>query len=287
MEIGMLYRNFGSRVTVIEMLDQLIPGADPEIAQGLGRVCRKRGITVHLGSRALGYEKTKNGLKLNVETPKGKESVECDRILLSVGRAPNGFGLGLEKIGVTVSPKGAIPVNGHLQTNLPHIYAIGDVVGPPQLAHKASKEALVAAECIAGHKDEYDVKAMPTAVFTDPEIASVGLTEPEAVKKGFKVFTGKFPYAALGRAVSTGHADGFVKVVAEAGTNLLLGVHIFGAEASNLISEAAVAIEMGATVEDLALTVHPHPTFSESILEASEAALGRAIHATNRVSKNA
>ncbi len=282
MEIGMLYRKLGSEVTVVEMMDQLLPGTDAEIAQTLQRICRKKGITVHLSSKAAEYAKTKTGLAVTVETPKGKQEVPCDVILLSVGRAPNGLGLGLEKIGVNVNPRGVIPVDEHRRTNLPHIYAIGDVTGPPLLAHKASKEGLVAAECIAGAADVYDVRAMPVAVFTDPEIASVGWIESEALKQGKKIFVGKFPFAASGRAVSTGHSDGFVKVIAEEGTKLILGVHIIGPDAADLIGEAALAIEMGATVEDLALTVHPHPTFSETLMEAAEASLGKAIHTLNR-----
>ncbi|MFH1017375.1 MAG: dihydrolipoyl dehydrogenase [Pseudomonadota bacterium] len=282
MEIGMLYRNLGSEIAVVEMMDQLLPGIDAEIAQALQRICRKKGIAVHISSKATGYRKTKDGLAVGIEGPKGKQELVCDVILLSIGRAPNGLGFGLEAIGVQVEPKGKIPVNNRLQTNLPHIYAIGDAAGPPLLAHKASKEALVAAECIAGSSDVYDVAAMPVAVFTDPEIASVGLTEADAARLGRKVFTGKFPFAASGRAVSTGQAEGFVKVVAEEGSKLLLGVHIFGPDASNLIGEAALALEMGAAVEDLALTVHPHPTLSEALMEAAEASLGKAIHMMNR-----
>jgi dihydrolipoamide dehydrogenase len=175
-----------------------------------------------------------------------------------------------------------IPVNTRLQTNLSNIFAIGDVAGPPLLAHKASKEGLVAAEVIAGKPEVYDVQAMPSAIFTDPEIATVGLSEADANQKGLQTYIGKFPFAASGRAVSTGAAEGFVKVVAEKGTNTLLGVQIIGPNASDLIGEAALAIEMGASVEDLALTVHAHPTLSESIMEAAEASFGKAIHTVNR-----
>jgi dihydrolipoamide dehydrogenase len=282
MEIGMLYQKLGTEVTVVEMMDQLLPGVDAEIAQSLGRICKKRGIQVHLSSKALEYKKGKNGLSLEIETPSGKNKIDCDVILLSIGRSPNGAGLGLDKIGVNVTPKGQIPVNSKLQTSLPHIFAIGDVAGPPQLAHKASKEGLVAAEIIAGHNEEYDVRAMPGAIFTDPEIATVGLSEAEAQKQGIAYFVGKFPFAASGRALSTRHTEGMVKIVAEKKSNLILGCHIIGPDASDLIGEATLAIEMGATVEDLALTVHPHPTLSESLMECGEAALERAIHILNR-----
>lgn len=284
LEIGMLFQKFGSALTVVEMTDQLLPGVDTEIAQTMQRVCRKKRIKAHLSSKALGYKRTKEGLVVTIESSKGKEEILSDAILLAVGRRPNGTGIGLEEIGVTLD-RGQIPVNKKLQTNLSHIYAIGDVVGPPLLAHKASKEGMVAAEAIAGHRVEYDVRAMPAATFTDPEIATVGMTETEAQAKGMETFSGKFPFLASGRALSTRHTDGFVKVVGEKGSNLLLGVHIVGPSASDLIGEAAVAIELGATVEDLALTVHPHPTLSECLMEASEAALGRAIHIPNREKK--
>jgi dihydrolipoamide dehydrogenase len=265
----------------VELTNQLIPGVDREIAQTLERACRQRKITLHLSSRALGYYKKKGGLTVEVQTPKGKQEIPCDVVLLSVGRRPDGTGLGLEKIGVTIA-QGMIPVNNRLQTNIPNIYAIGDVAGPPLLAHKASKEGIVAAECIAGQNVEYDVKAMPAATFTDPEVATVGMTEVDAKSKGIDAFSSKFPFLASGRALSTRHTEGFVKVVAEKGTNLLLGVHIIGPSASDLIGEAALAIELGATVEDLALTVHPHPTLSEALMEAAEGALGRAIHMVSR-----
>ncbi|MFH1262201.1 MAG: dihydrolipoyl dehydrogenase [Pseudomonadota bacterium] len=281
LEIGMLFQKFGSDLTVVELTDQLVPGVDREIAQAMERVCRQKKIAVHLSSKALGYFKKKGGITVEVQTPKGKQEIPCDAILLAVGRRPDGTGLGLEKIGVEIA-QGMIPVNSKLQTNVPHIYAIGDVAGPPLLAHKASKEGIVAAEAIAGHPVEYDVKAMPAATFTDPEIATVGLTESEAKAKGIEVITGKFPFAASGRAMAAKSTDGFVKVVAEKTTKLLLGVQIIGPFASDLIAEATLALELGATVEDLALTVHAHPTFSEAVMEAAEGALGRAIHMLNR-----
>ncbi len=282
MEIGMLYQKLGTEVTVIEMMDQLLPGTDREISETLSRICRKRKISVYLSSKALSYEKKKGGLTVSVQTPKEKITVACDVILLSIGRTPNAKGFGLEKIGVQLGPKGNLQVNKKLQTNLSHIYGIGDVIGPPLLAHKASKEGLVAAEIIAGHPEELDVRAMPGAIFTDPEIATVGLSEEEARKSGADILVGKFPFAVSGRAMSTEQTEGFVKTISDKKNNLLLGVQIIGPNASDLISEASLAIEMGATVEDLALTVHPHPTLSESVMESAEAALGRAIHILNR-----
>jgi dihydrolipoamide dehydrogenase len=285
MEIGMLYQKFGSQITVVEMANQLLPGTDPDIAKALEKICTKRKMTVHLEAKAQGYVKKGNELVLKIETQKGPVEIPCDKILLSVGRAPNGAMIGLDKIGVNMD-RGRVLINKHMQTNLPHIYAIGDVAGQPLLAHKASKEGLVAAEHIGGHHDaEYDVRAMPGAIFTDPEIASVGLTEEECKKQNIEYFTGTFPFAALGRAVSTRASDGFVKVIGKKSNGLVLGVHIMGADASNLIAEATLAIEMGASVEDIALTVHAHPTMAESLMEACEDALGLPIHTIKRKPK--
>lgn len=282
LEIGMLYQKFGSQVTVVELGNQLLPGTDSDVAKAIEKICIKRKMGIYLNSKAQGYEKTKDGLILKVDTSNGPVQVPCDKILLSVGRAPNGMAIGLDKIGVNMD-RGRVLVNKHMQTNLSHIYAIGDVAGQPLLAHKASKEGIVAAEHVGGHTHaEFDVKAMPGAIFTDPEIAAVGLTEDDCKKQNIEYFTGMFPFAALGRAVSTRATDGFVKVIGKKSNGLLLGAHIIGPHASDLISEACLAIEMGATVEDLALTVHPHPTTSESIMEACEDALGLPIHTIKR-----
>lgn len=186
--------------------------------------------------------------------------------------------MNLQKIGVQTDPHGYVVTNEKMQTNVPGVYAIGDVRGPPLLAHKAFKEGVVAAECIAGLPSAADWKAVPDAVFCDPEVASVGLTEAKATEAGYKVQRSRFQFAALGRALSTGEPEGFVKIVSNEADGLVLGVQIVGPEASNLISEVALAIEMGATVEDIALTVHPHPTLPEAIMEASESATGRPIH---------
>lgn len=281
LEIGMLYQKFGSEVVIVEMTDQLLPGMDPDVAQLIARTCKKRGIEVLTQAKALGYTATKGGVTLEVETKEGKKSIGAEVILLAVGRRPDPSVVGLEKIGFPST--GAVAVNRRMQSAVaPHIYVIGDLAGPPLLAHKASKEGLVAAECIAGHAAENDHRAMPGAVFTDPEVATVGLTEAEAKRRGMDVYAGKFPFAASGRALSTNHADGFVKIVAERGTDLVVGAHMVGDHVSELIGEVTLAIEMGATVEDIALTIHPHPTLSEAVMEAAEAALGKAIHAVNR-----
>ncbi|HMR23975.1 MAG TPA: dihydrolipoyl dehydrogenase [Oligoflexia bacterium] len=280
LEMGMLYQKFGSHISVVEMTDQLLPGTDKEIAKEIAKVCNKKNMDIHLSSKALGYEQTKDGLQVSIEKDGKTEKVACDIILLAVGRKPDGSSLNLDAAGVTFDRK--IPVNEKLQTNVPHIYAIGDIAGPPLLAHKASKEGVVAAEVIAGKNVVYDVRAMPGAIFTDPEVASVGMTEEEAKEKGIDYFTGKFPMIASGRALASRHTDGFVKVIAENGSEKLLGVHMIGAHVSELIGEGTLAIEMGAVIEDIALTVHPHPTLSECLMEAAENALGHAIHTVNK-----
>jgi dihydrolipoamide dehydrogenase len=197
---------------------------------------------------------------------------------VTIGRAPNTDGIGLEKAGIKLDSKGFIPVNEKRQTTVSNIFAIGDVAGQPLLAHKGSKEGMVAAEVIGGLKTVYDVKAMPAVIFTDPEIASVGINEMDVKAKNLEVKVGLFPYAANGRALSVNEPDGFVKLISDAKTGTLLGCHIVGAEASNLIAEPTLLIEMGGNVEDLALTVHAHPTIPEAIMEAADVVLGHAIH---------
>jgi dihydrolipoamide dehydrogenase len=277
LEMATMYTQLGSKVTVIELLDQLLPGvvSDPEIIGVLERAFRKLGINYHLKSRAKEY---RDG-KVYATLEDGKDSaVPCDKVLVSVGRRPNSDGLGLEKAGVNTDTHGWIQVDKKLRTNVPGIYAIGDIIGPPLFAHKASKDGIVTAEVIAGMNSEADYRGIAWAIFTDPEIASVGLTEAQAKQKGYEPIIGKFPFTALGRALIAGERDGFVKVVADKQTDIVLGVHIVGLEASDLISEAALAVEMGATLEDIAFTIHPHPTLPEAIMEAAEAAKGKAIH---------
>jgi dihydrolipoamide dehydrogenase len=243
------------------------------------RRCKKDGIAVYTKAKAKAFA---NG-EVTIEVDGKVESIPADKVLVSVGRRPNTDTLALDKAGVVLGEKGMMKVNDKCQTNVAHIYAIGDITPGPALAHKASKEGLVAAAVIAGDKGaKLDYKALPWAVFTEPEIATVGLTEQQAREKGYEPVVAKFPYAALGRAKSTNSTEGFVKIVADKKTDLLLGVHIVGAEASNLIAEAALAIEMGATSADLALTIHTHPTFAEGLMEAAEGIHGKMIHAVNR-----
>jgi len=282
LEIGTFYSKLGSRVVVVELLEQLLPGTDPEVVRILGRSLKKLGIEFHVASRAKSWQEEGGKAVVEAETPDGPLTVHADAILVTVGRRPNTEDLHADQAGVELDPKGHVKVDRQLRTSNPHIYAIGDVIGPPFLAHKATKEGLIAAEVIAGHPVELDYRAMPAAIFTDPEIATVGLQEPEAAAKGRRVRIGKVPFAAIGRALTTGEFDGFVKLIADEDSKVLLGATIVGSDASDLISELALAIEMGATVTDIALTVHPHPTLPEGIMESAEAALGQAIHVLNR-----
>jgi dihydrolipoamide dehydrogenase len=275
LELGSAYARFGSHVTIIEMLDQLLPGLDIELVRIVERSLRKLGVETRVKARAKWARDGKVGAQLadgsEVEFP-------ADKVMVTVGRRPNSDHIGLENTGVKTDASGFIQVNSQMQTNVSGIYAIGDVVGQPLLAHKASKQGIVAAEVICGQASAADFKAIPSAIWTDPEIATVGLTEAEARKKGYDPIVGKFPFTALGRAMAVGETDGFIKVVAHKESEQILGVHMVGADVTDLISEAALAIEMGATLDDLALTVHPHPTLPEALMEASEAAKGKAIH---------
>jgi dihydrolipoamide dehydrogenase len=275
LEMGTMYAQLGCKVTVIEMLDQLLPGTDIDLVRIVERSLRRLGVEYHVKSKANEF---RDG-KIYATLEDGKEhAFEADKVLVTVGRRPNSDGIGLEKAGVQTDSHGFIQVNKRMQTNVPGVYAIGDVVGPPMLAHKASKEGIVAAEVIGGLNSEADFHAIPGVIFTDPEVATVGLTESQAREKGYDPIVGKFPFTALGRALLAGETEGFAKIVADKASNLVLGVHIVGSEASDMISEAALAIEMGATLDDIGFTVHPHPTLPESVMEAAEAAKGKAIH---------
>lgn len=278
LEFASMLQKLGSSITIVEVMDQLMPGSDPEVVRVVQRKLEARGAKIHLKSKVTSLKKEGSEAHLAVETPEGTTSVDVDRVLVSVGRKPRTEKLNLESLGVKTDARGYITTDNKMQTSVSGVYAIGDVRGPPLLAHKASKEGIVAAECIAGLPSAADWKVIPDTVFCDPEIASAGLTEAKAIEAGYQIKKSRFQFAALGRALSAGEAEGFVKVVSKADDGLVLGVQIVGPEASNLISEVALAIEMGATVEDIALTVHPHPTLPEAIMEASESAAGSPIH---------
>lgn len=291
-EIGTVYAKLGSQVTVIEALGQILPTTDPELVAVVEKKLRKLGVTVYTEAKALGVEEKDPAkskvLHLKVESKeKGSLRIEAECILVSVGRKPNSDGMGLETIGVKLDPKGNIITDKAGATNVAGVYAIGDVNGAPQLAHRASMDGLLVAETISGKKAYRDYKTVPWAIFSDPEIATCGLTESEARAQGFDVRVGKFPFAAAGRALSTMETDGVVKVILDNKSKALLGVHIVGPEASNLIAEAALAIEMGATEEDILRTIHTHPTLPEAFPEAIEAAFFKAIHIYKPAAKRA
>jgi dihydrolipoamide dehydrogenase len=278
LELGTFYAKVGAKVTVVEAAPALLGIVDPDLVKVVQKGLVKRGVEILTSTTVKSVKKGAKNVEVTFASASGETKKTFDKVLVTIGRAPNTENLGLDRAGVKTDAKGFIPVNERRQTSNPNIFAIGDVAGQPLLAHKGSKEGMVAAEAIAGMKTVYDVKAMPAVVFTDPEIATVGLTEVEARAKGLTVNVGVFPYAANGRALSVAEPDGMVKLVSDAKKGTLLGCHIVGAEASNLIAEATLAIEMGAHVEDLALTVHAHPTLPETLMEAAEVALGHPIH---------
>jgi dihydrolipoamide dehydrogenase len=278
LELGTVFAKLGTELIVVEMLDTLLAGQDPDLVRVVARKLKSWNVTVHLKSQALEARPDESGVRVKFRTPEGEREEHVDCVLVTVGRRPNTEDLGLQEVGVKLSQRGFIEVDERLRTSVEHVYAIGDVVGGAMLAHKASKEGIVAAEVIAGKPSAADFVAMPAVVFTDPEIATVGLTLAQAKEKGIDAVEASFPFAALGRALTMNHPEGMVKLVAEKGSGVLLGGHVVGADASDLISELALALEMGATAEDVALTVHPHPTMPEAIMEAAEGIYGHAIH---------
>jgi dihydrolipoamide dehydrogenase len=280
LEIGGYLNKLGSEVTVLEANDQLLSGVvEPDLVAVVEKKLKKEGVNIKYKAFAKSFE-TKSGKTVVKAEVEGKmESFECDKVIVTVGRKPNSDEMGLKELNMAIDQKGFIMVDAKRRTNIPGIYAIGDIACQPMLAHKASHEGVLVAENIAGHNRAYDVKTVPAVIFTDPEIASAGKTEKECRDAGYTdLKISRFPFAANGKAVSLQSTDGFVKMIADAKTDLVLGVHIVGPEASNLISEAALAIEMGATLQDIALTIHPHPTLGETMMEAAEATLGHAIH---------
>lgn len=278
LELGMMYRKLGSQVTVLEATGGALPGQERDCVKQIERSLKKQKIKLMTETFAQGYERKGDKLHVSVKTSKGNETVECDQILSTVGRRPYSEGLGLENAGLKVTERGFLQVDKQMRTSVPNIYAIGDIAGQPMLAHKGSKEGLVAAAVIAGQPEEYDVRCVPAVIFTAPEMASVGLTTEECEEKGLSIVSGQFPFAASGRAMSLMETDGFVKIISDAETDEVLGVHMVGPEVTELIAEAALAIEMGATTEDIARTIHAHPTLPEAMMEAAEAVHHMAVH---------
>ncbi|MFO1008825.1 MAG: dihydrolipoyl dehydrogenase [Planctomycetota bacterium] len=278
LELGMMYRKLGSKVTVLEATAGALPGQERDCVKVIERSMKKLGIELLTETFAQGYEH-KNGTSfVRIKTKAGEKTIECDQIASTVGRKPYSEGLALDKAGLAVDAKGFLVVDKQMRTKVANVYAIGDIAGQPMLAHKGSKEGLVAAGVIAGHKEEYDARCVPAVIFTSPEMASVGLTEEQCAAAGKTIKTGSFPFAASGRAMSLMETEGFVKIIADAKTDELLGVHMVGPEVTELIAEAALAIEMGATAEDVARTIHAHPTLPEAMMEAAEAVHGMAVH---------
>jgi dihydrolipoamide dehydrogenase len=281
-ELGGVYQALGSELTIIEATGQLLPGTEPELAAIVEKSMVKHGGKVIKNAMAKSMEKQADGsIVVNVEVGGAMQQVVCDVLLVAVGMRPNTSTLGLENAGVKLE-RGFVTTDTQGRTNVPNIYAIGDVSGGPLLAHKASKEGEVVAEVIAGHKAAKDWVAIPGAIFTHPEVGSMGLTEAQAKEKGIDVLIGTFPFAALGRAMAVGETDGMFKVIADKKTHEVLGVHICGPSATDLISEGVLAVEMHAFLEDIGLSIHPHPTLGEGLMEASMAALGHAIHKLNK-----
>jgi dihydrolipoamide dehydrogenase len=270
LELSSVYAALGSRVTVVELTDQLMPGADIDLVRPLQKRIEPRYDNICLGTKVTGIEAKGDGLHATFEGEQIPEHSVFDRVLVSIGRAPNGNNIGAETAGVDVTDRGFIPVDRQMRTNVPHIFAIGDIVGQPMLAHKATHEAKVAAEVCAGEKSQFDARVIPSVAYTDPEVAWVGLTENEAKAQGIDYGVGKFPWAASGRALGNGRPEGFTKLLFDNASHQIIGAGIVGTHAGDLISEAALAIEMGAEVADIGLTIHPHPTLSETVGLAAE-----------------
>jgi dihydrolipoamide dehydrogenase len=280
LELGSVWRRLGSQVTVVEFLDRILPGMDNEVCRQSQRLLEKQGIVFKLGSKVTGVDSSGSTLNAKVEPAKGgaAETIETDVVLVAIGRVPYTEGLGLDEVAVKKDNRGRVIVDAHYATSVKGIYAIGDVIAGPMLAHKAEDEGMAVAEILAGQAGHVNYDVIPGVVYTFPEIASVGKTEEELKEAGVAYNAGKFPFTANGRAKANHQTDGFVKILADAKTDRVLGVHIVGSDAGNMIAEAAVAMEFGAAAEDIARTCHAHPTLPEAVKEAALAVAKRAIH---------
>lgn len=280
LEMGSVWRRLGSKVTVVEFLDRITPTMDGEVGKALHKSLAKQGMEFRLSTKVTSITKTNAGVKLTVEPAAGgtAETIDADVVLVAVGRRPHTDGLGLDEIGVKRDAKGRVEIDGHFRSSVPSVYAIGDVVQGAMLAHKASEEGVAVAELIAGQRGHVNYDAIPAVIYTAPEVGSVGKTEEELKSAGIAVKIGRFPYTANARARANGDTEGFVKVLADATTDRVLGVHIIGQDAGTMISELALAMEYGASSEDIGRTCHPHPTLSESVKEAALAVTGMAVH---------
>ncbi len=281
-ELGSAYAKFGTEVTIVEGADSILSVFDKRLTQLVSKNLKKHNVEIVTNALAQGVKETDTGVTVTVKVKDEEKTYDADYCLVTVGRKPNTNELGLEAAGIKMDEKGFILVDEQCLTNVPNVYAIGDVVHGPALAHKASYEGKVAAEVIAGHKSVVDYVAIPFVVFSDPEIATVGLSESEAKDKGYDVISGKFPFNVNGRALSLNQAEGYVKVIAEKDSGIVLGAEIIGPNASDLIAELGLAIEMSATLEDIILTIHAHPTLGEVVMEAAEAVTGQSVHMINK-----
>jgi dihydrolipoamide dehydrogenase len=281
LEMGTVWRRLGAKVTVVEFLDRITPGMDGEVAKEFQKILTKQGVAFKLGTKVAGVQNGGDRLKVSVEPAKGGqgEVIEADTVLVAIGRRPFTEGLGLEDVAVRLDNRGRIDVDEHFKTSVDGVYAIGDVIRGPMLAHKAEEEGSVCVEHLAGQKAHLDYNIIPGVVYTAPEVASIGHTEEELKETGTNYKSGKFPFMANSRARSTGDTDGFVKILTDAATDRVLGAHIIGPEAGILIAEIGIAMEFGASAEDIARTCHAHPTLEEAVKEAAmAAAFGKAIH---------
>ena len=280
LELGSVWGRLGAKVTVVEFLDRITPGIDADVAKTFQRILKKQGFDFKLGMKVTGIEKTGKGVRASIEPAKGgdAETIEADVVLVSIGRRPHTEGLGLKEAGVELDGKGRVGVDVHFRTNVEGIYALGDAIAGPMLAHKAEDEGVALAEILAGQAGHVNYDVIPGVIYTAPEVAYVGRSEEELKEAGIEYKAGKFPFTANGRAKVNMQTDGFVKILADAKTDRVLGVHIIGIDAGNMIAEAAVAMEFGACSEDIARTCHAHPTLTEAVKEAALAVEGRALH---------
>jgi dihydrolipoamide dehydrogenase len=278
LELGSVWRRLGAKVTVIELMPSILPGMDDDLVKEADKVFRKQGLDIRVGTKVVSGKRTNDGVAIEIDTGGKKESLAGDYVLVSVGRRPALTGIDVGALGINTSKRGEILVDDQMRTNVPNVFAIGDCVPGPMLAHKAEEEGVVAAEVIAGKPARMHYKSIPGVVYTWPEIASVGLTERQVKESGREYRSGKFPFSANGRARSMGESSGFVKFVADARTDELLGCHMMGPNVSELIAEVVLAFEYRASADDVGMTVHAHPTLSEVTKEAALATLGRALH---------
>jgi dihydrolipoamide dehydrogenase len=278
LELGSVWRRLGAEVTVIELAPTILPGMDEDVVKEADKIFRKQGLDLRTGTRVTGGGRDGDRVRIEIEKDGTRETIEGDRVLVSIGRRPSLTGIDAQALGLALGTRGEIAADAQMRTNLPNVYAIGDAVGGKLLAHKAEEEGVIAAGVIAGHHVHMDYKSMPAVVYTHPEIASCGLAEHEVKASGRAYKTGKFPFSANGRARTMAETSGFVKFVSDAETDEILGCHIVGVDAADLLQEVVLAMEFRGSSEDIGITVHPHPTLAEAVKEAALGVRGRAIH---------